>query len=134
MAMGGITHYRYPKSVDVVAPKFKTKPDYLSDAALKALDLPTAVVVKGVMREGGRVHVDLEVQTTAKGGSKAKVFFGPDDMLTFDHRWAKSQDLGELAAGAQRISFDGAPESGFCRVQVTNETGSYFTHESAAWK
>lgn len=35
MAMGGMTHFRYPKGVDVTAPKMKTMPDYLSEAALK---------------------------------------------------------------------------------------------------
>ncbi len=134
MAMGGMTHFRYPKGVDVTAPKMRTMPDYLSEAALKALDYPTSVVVKRLVRQGTKVHVELELKTTAKGRSKAKVFFGADDALTFDHRWAKSADLGELATGIQRISFDGALASGFCRILVTNETGSYFTHESASWK
>jgi hypothetical protein len=134
MAMGGMTHYRYPKRVEISAPKMKSMPDYMSEAALSALDFPTTVAVKRLVRQGTRVHVELELKTTAKDRSKAKAFFGAEDALTFDHRWDKSQDLGELAAGVQRISFDGAPASGFCRILVTNETGSYFTHESASWK
>ena len=134
MAMGGITHYRYPKGVDITAPTMKSMHDYMSDAALQALDVPTTVTVKRIVRQGSRVHIELDLQTTAKSRSQAKVFFGPEDMLTFDQRWAKSQDLGELAPGVQRISFDGAPDSGFCRILVTNDTGSYFTLESASWK
>lgn len=134
MAMGGMIHYRYPKGVDVTAPAMKSMPDYMSEAALKQLVLPTSIAVKRIVRQGSKVHVELDLQTTAKTRSKAKVFFGPEDALTFDHRWAKSQDLGELAPGIQRIAFDGAPASGFCRILVTNETGSTFTHESASWK
>lgn len=134
MAMGGITHYRYPAGVDVTAPAMKTLPDYLSPESLKALALPTVVTVKRIVRQGTQVHVEMNLQTAAKGKSKAKVFFGPEDALTFDQRWAKSQDLGELASGVQRLSFDGAPDSGFCRILVTNDTGSYFTLESATWK
>lgn len=134
MAMGGMIHHRYPKGVDITAPAMKAMPDYMSDAALKALDFPTTVTVKRLVRQGSRVHVELELKTSAKGRSKAKVFFGSEDALTFDQRWAKSQDLGELAPGIQRIAFDGAPDAGFCRILVTNETGSYFTTDSANWK
>ncbi|MEN3943020.1 DUF3472 domain-containing protein [Prosthecobacter sp. SYSU 5D2] len=134
MAMGGITHYRYPKGVDVTAPPMKVMPDYMSAAALKGLAFPTTVTVKRIIRQGGQVHVELDLLTISKSRSKAKVFFGPEDALTFDHRWAKSQDLGEIAPGIQRIVFDGAPASGFCRILVTNETGSYFTNESTVWE
>lgn len=134
MAMGGMIHYRYPGGVDVTAPKAKAIPDYLSEVRLKDLELPTSIAVKSIVREGTRVHIELELKTTAKDRSKAKVFFGADDALTFDTRWAKSRDLGELAVGTQRVSFDDAPESGFCRILVTNETGSYFTLDSASWK
>ena len=134
MAMGGMIHHRYPKGVDITAPPAKTLPDYMSAAALKELEFPTTITIKRLVRQGSAVHVEIDLQTRAQGPSRVKVFFGPEDALTFDHRWAKSQDLGELAPGTQRITFDGAPASGFCRILVTNETGSCFTRESASWK
>jgi hypothetical protein len=134
MAMGGMTHYRYPQGVDVSAPKMKTLPDYMSESALKSLVLPTSITVKRIVRQGARVHLELELKTTAKDRAKAKVFFGPEDALTFDQRWAKSQDLGPLATGVQRVSFDGAPEAGFCRILVSNDSGSYFATETMAWE
>lgn len=134
MAMGGMIHYRYPNSVDITAPTVKTVPDYMNEEVLRALDFPKTINVKRIVRQGTRVHVELDFQTNAKTPGKAKVFFGPEDMLTFDHRWANSLDLGELATGVQRISFDGAPASGYCRILVTNETGSYFTPDSSTWK
>lgn len=134
MSMGGMIHFRYPKGVDVKAPETRTLPDYLSEASLKALEPPTTVTVTRIARQGDQVHVELDLKTIAKGRSRARVYFGPDDSLTFENRWAKSADIGELPPGLQRIAFDGAPEKGFCRVLITNETGSFFSRESSAWK
>ncbi len=135
MAMGGMVHYRYPNGVNVTAPGMKTLPDYMSPASIKALEmLPTSIVIKRLVRQGTRVHVELEVKTTAQDRSKATVFFGPEEMLTFADRWPKSQSAGDLAPGIQRISFDNAPPGGACRVLIENSTGRFFTSEAATWK
>lgn len=46
-----------------------------------------------------------------QGRSKAKVFFGPEDALTSE----------------------GLRASGFCSILITNDTGTYFTLDSAIW-
>lgn len=135
MAMGGLMHYRYPKGVEVSAPAMNSLPDYMSPAALKALETPpTSIVIKRLVRQGTRVHVELEIKTTAKDRSKATVFFGPEDMLTFADRWSKSQPVGELAPGIQRIAFVNAPNTGVCRVLIENSTGRWFTPDAGEWK
>ncbi|MCP5559585.1 MAG: DUF3472 domain-containing protein [Verrucomicrobiaceae bacterium] len=135
MAMGGMVHYRYPQGVDVTVPETKVLPDFMSPAALAALETPpTVLTIKRIARVGTRVHVELDLQTVAKDRSKARVFFGSEDGLTFEKRWKGSRDLGEIAPGTQRIAFDGAPTSGSCRILVTNDTGSYFTAEPGSWK
>lgn len=135
MAMGGMMHFRYPQGVDVQTKPGKELPKYLSPDAIQAFDtMPTAITIKRIARQGTTVHVEVELQTQARGQTEAKVFFGEKDALTFDHRWEKSKNLGALKPGVQRIAFENAPASGFFRLLVKNETGSYFSAESGTWK
>jgi hypothetical protein len=60
--------------------------------------------------------------------------YGGEDSLSFEDRWAKTKDLGELPAGVQRIPLPDAPAAGFCRIFVTNETGQHITVGPGAWK
>jgi len=96
--------------------------------------LPTTIAIKRIARRGGTVHVELELKTQAKDKTQAMVFFGAQDTLTFDQRWDKSQSVGPLVPGIQRLRIENAPGTGFCRVLVKNETGSFFSREAGSWK
>ena len=135
MGMGGMVHYRYTKGADLKAPPAKKLPDYLAPERLKEIDqMPTLVVIKNASRRGATVTAELDIRTIAKGTSKVRAVYGSEDALSFEDRWAKKKDLGELPAGVQRITLPDAPATGFCRIFVTNETGQTITVEPGAWK
>ena len=135
MSIGGLLHFRYPKSTDVQIPKFSTLPAFLSPEKVKLLDqIPTMVRLVATGVQGDSLVGELEVSSLSRTPSQLTAFYGPTDALSFSERWEKKTELGEMAAGKHRFKINGVPRSGFLRIQVKNETGIFFTPEPSSWE
>lgn len=135
MAMGGMTHFRYPKGVDVQIGKVEQLPDYLAPEKLKMLDqLPTDLRITNVARRSGNLILEIELRTLALKPTAITAFYGASDALSFAEKWDSTKDIGEISPGRQTLTIPGAPGSGFIRLQAANDTGTYITAEAAVWK
>ena len=135
MSIGGLLHFRYPKSADIQIPKFNSLPPFLSPDKVKVLDEnPTTVRFLSTRVQGDSLVGELEVNSLSRTPSKVTAFYGPTDALSFSERWEKKTELGEMTTGKHHFKITGVPRSGFLRIQVKNETGIFFTHEPSSWK
>ena len=135
MSIGGLLHFRYPKSADIQIPKFNSLPPFLSPDKVKVLDEnPTTVRFLSTRVQGDSLVGELEVNSLSRTPSKVTAFYGPTDALSFSERWEKKTELGEMPSGRRRFKITGVPRSGFLRIQAKNETGIFFTPEPSSWK
>lgn len=135
MAMGGMTHFRYPKGVDVQVGKVAQLPDYLAPEKLKLLDqIPTDLRITNASRTGGNLVVEIELGTRALKPTTITALYGVSDALSFAEKWGHTRALGEIKPGKQKLTIPAVPVSGFIRLQAANDTGTYITAEAASWK
>ena len=135
MSIGGLLHFRYPKSAEIQIPKFNSLPPFLSPDKVKVLDEnPTTVRFLSTRVQGDSLVGELEVNSLSRTPSKVTAFFGPTDALSFSERWEKKTELGEMTTGKHHFKITGVPRRGFLRIQVKNETGIFFTPEPSSWK
>ena len=134
MAMGGMTHYRYPEAVTVRIHEFKVRPTFLAPDKLRVLDqLPSTIRILSATRQGSGLIIEVELAGTFAAPSNVTAFVGKTDALSFAERWDATVDLGSIKPGRTRLNIPKAPAAGSLRLQIANSAGTFVSAEATAW-
>jgi hypothetical protein len=134
MVMGGLEQYRYPQSKPVLwRTNVLALPDFMDPGQLGVLDqIPAQVAIKDLQLEDGNLRLNMRISTPGESAQLA-IFYGPKDALSFEPRWARRVDVGDLAPGEHTVELRDVGASGVCRALIRGPFGSAWADSSTVY-